>query len=113
MAKKLKIWNGRGYGCRDYSKPHGRAHYEYPDSSEQLFICARSRAEAARILSRAGGGSTGQANSEIKVYFSEGCWGNNMSHIEPEVGIWGKFGNMSDGWEYKCIWKESDDETSD
>lgn len=81
--KKLKIWNGRGYGGRN----------------DSIYIAAYSRSEAARLYceglrkvrnynSNIDKRELGQAYREIRDYFCEGAWGNNMEGVEPEVGLW-------------------------
>ena len=113
MPKKLKIWNGRGWGRGDYNCPEGHSNEQhYPFSVEYIYVCARSRAEAGRILYKYGRGGYydgSAAANEIKNYFSEGCWGNRMNDIEPEVGLWVTVNGMNGGGkEIICIWKESD-----
>lgn len=69
MAKKLKLWNGRGY----IPKTH-------------LYICAHSKADAVRMLLEiypARGWLY-----EINNYYSPDCWGDAMDNITPERGIW-------------------------
>lgn len=70
ITRKLKLFNGRGYGGREY-----------------LSIAAYSRADAARMLEKLYGLSTGQWERELRDYFGE-CWGNTMAGIEPKRGVW-------------------------
>jgi len=71
-AKKIKIWNGRGYRNR-----------------EHLYIGAYSKADACKMLNELYlVSSKSYWNREITIYFSEGCWGNTMDGITPERGIW-------------------------
>lgn len=65
----LRLWNGRGTGT------------EYAT----FYVCARSGADAVRLLKRAGH-STMTAH-ELKTYFAE-TWGNAMDGITPERGVW-------------------------
>jgi hypothetical protein len=70
MAKKLKIWNGRGHG-------------KFTDS--HIYVCATSQKHAAELISNAT--SAYVTSNEISKYYSN-CWGNSMDGIEPEVGVW-------------------------
>jgi len=89
--KKLKIWNGRGWGHRRYDKkgnyipdPTGREYCEH------AYVCAKSRAHAVRILNEAIGHDM-MTDSELKVYWSN-CWGDSMKGVcdenNPEIGVW-------------------------
>jgi len=117
MAKQLKLFNVRGWGRQEYSGPN-KGLYVYPRAASHIYICANSRAHAARImidhLPPGGnfGHAAGSASHELKVYGVEGCWGNRMKNIEPEVGIWVALGRESHP-EIKCVWKESNNEDSD
>ncbi len=71
MAKKLKIWNGRGHG-----RTYGRGH---------IYVAAYSQKQAAELVSRACYGDDCPDNistNEIRNYYSD-CWGNSMNGIEP------------------------------
>lgn len=70
MAKKLKLYNGRG-----------------EKKNEHLYIAAYSRADAARMLVEVYGRGINYWQREIKIYFSE-CWGNLMDGVEPKRGVW-------------------------
>ena len=113
MAKKLKLWNGRGWGRQNYEGPL-KHHHVYPGAASRIYICAHSRAHAARIMAehlpRYSGfnGEVSAATHELKTYASEGSWGTDMKGIEPEVGIWVAVGRESHP-DIKCIWKESDE----
>ena len=118
MAKKLKIWNVRGWGRKDYdedSPTYGQ--YLYPKAVSRIYICAHSRAHASRIMAAHlpmwsyFKDEPNAANHELKEYGSEGCWGLHMEEagIEPEIGIWVAVGNEHHP-EIKCIWKESDEQ---
>jgi hypothetical protein len=68
-GKGLKIWNGRGHGEWDH-----------------FYVCARSGAEACRLLRAAVG--YGTYETELRKYYNANCWGSAMDGIEPEVGVW-------------------------
>ena len=72
----LKLFNGRG----------GKGWRQTP--YESLYIAAKSRADAARLLSEVFGRTVEFWQKEVKIYWSE-CWGNPMKEITPERGIWG------------------------
>ena len=70
--KKLVLFNGRGYR-----------------SGEHLYIAAKNRSDAARMLCLVYPHvSFNQWIREIKDYFSKDCWGVSMNGIEPCRGIW-------------------------
>jgi len=71
--KKLKLWNGRSYGVIG----------SVIDS--HINVAAYSRVDVRRLCLEAGLNDPG--DTEIKEYWSE-CWGNSMSGITPERGIW-------------------------
>jgi hypothetical protein len=75
VAKKrrLILLNGR------WSEFNHRSH---------IYICAYSKADAARILQELGGGTEGMWLREINEYFSVGCWGNLMDGVARERGAW-------------------------
>jgi hypothetical protein len=66
----LKLWNGRGGDWRGVS---------------HVYLCARSAADAVRIL-RAAGHSRMSAH-ELKTYFAP-TWGIAMKGIRRERGVW-------------------------
>lgn len=84
MSKPLKIWNGRGF--------------EY--CGDRLYLCAKNRKQAAKLMldvwikinnldpNRDRKLEEGRMYREITTYFHEGCWGNSMDGITPEVGVW-------------------------
>jgi len=86
MAKKLKIWNGRGWGRANYGKNYEKLPTPISQWCERIYICATSKAEALRICEAVGHPIS---MHEINEYWSAGCWGNSMDGIEPEVGLWG------------------------
>lgn len=70
--KKLKLWNGRGHG--DYKRG-------------VLYVCAKSYADAERLMQQALN-SKMRFQTELKIYYAKGCWGDSMRGIEPERGVW-------------------------
>lgn len=86
--KKLKIWNGRGWGTTRYDTngqrmfdPTGRIWCDH------IYVCAHSIAEAVKIVNEAAG-YTAVSPHEVNVYWNKNCWGNPMRDITPEVGVW-------------------------
>jgi hypothetical protein len=70
MAKKLKLWNGRGHGKYD------RGH---------ISVAAYSQKQAAELVSIACFGvehSNMVSVNEIRKYYNN-RWGDGMSNIEP------------------------------
>lgn len=79
--KTLKLWNGRGFDCRH----------------THLYVAAYSVADAVRVANEAFRKLNGYEDRpdmsrvtahEVRVYWSEGCWGNAMDGITPERGVW-------------------------
>jgi len=112
--KKLKIWNGRGWGHRHYDK-EGRI---VPDPTgkkycNHAYVCANSRAHAVRIINEAAGYNVVNDN-ELKEYWSENCWGRPMDNVcpedNPEIGVWTRQ-NYNDI--PKRIYPIGDEETND
>jgi hypothetical protein len=88
MAKELKIWNGRGVILNKSKLP---PHVLFGRGDTHLYICAYSKADAARLINQFNGYEGDNArnyNSELTVYFSAGCWGIVMDGIERERGLW-------------------------
>lgn len=90
--KKLKIWNGRGWSGGRYDK-YGH-HIPDPTGKEycdHVYVCAKSRAHAVRIINEAAGCRVVN-DHELKVYWNENCWGTPMEGIcdeeNPEIGVW-------------------------
>jgi len=86
--KKLKIWNGRGWGHRQY----GKDNRIIPDPigikyCDHAYVCAYSRAHAVRLINQAVGYDV-VSDNELKTYWNEGCWGDRMDGITQEVGVW-------------------------
>lgn len=86
--KTLKIWNGRGWGGRRYDKD---GHY-IPDPTgkvycDHAYVCAYSRAHAVRLINQARDCDM-CSDSELKNYWSEWCWGDQMDGITQEIGVW-------------------------
>lgn len=79
--KKLKLFNGRDWECR----------------GGHLYVAAYSVKDAAELSSAAYRKINGLEDrtdiaattiSEVNVYWSKGCWGNDMNSITPERGVW-------------------------
>ncbi len=69
MAKKLKLWNGRGHGKFE------RGHF---------YVAAYSAEQASFLMAIASGyKNTRGFETELRVYYSKGCWGNSMNGIVP------------------------------
>lgn len=84
MAKELKIWNGRGYCCRKTGDAHWAAIRTNVDV--HAYVAAYSRADARRVIEEYSGRDPG--DTELKVYWCEGTWGNAMQGVTPERGLW-------------------------
>ena len=72
MARKLKIWNGRGHGS-EYQNKH-------------IYVAAYSQKHAAELVSIACYGKDHPdliSLNEIRNYYNAGAWGNSMNGIEP------------------------------
>lgn len=76
---KLRCWNGHGWGNAWVGGTRN------PKCVDGYSVCARSKAEAVRLLCKASGMRF--TKLEIEKYASE-CWGNEMAGITPEVGVW-------------------------
>lgn len=83
---ELKLWNGRGYSCRNPQDPRWNGVRDV-----HAYICATSRADARRIV-KAYTGRDRLSDHELKTYFAEGLWGNAMDGVTPERGLWLCFG---------------------
>ena len=69
-----------------------------PKKHEHIVICAKTKAHAARLLSKWDhklnsmpedmGRSVNCWLNEINVYYSKGAWGNDMNNVEVEHGLW-------------------------
>ena len=86
-SKKLKVWNGRGWGRSRYNKKGEKIRTPLEEWCEHIHVCAHSKAEAVRIVNEVSRALI--TVNEINVYWSN-CWGNSMDGIEPEVGVWGQ-----------------------
>jgi hypothetical protein len=75
MARKLILFNGRW--MENLRRRGGHA-----------FVAAYSRADAVRVVAEVLGYEPRGMHNEIKVYWSQGAWGNTMDGITPERGIW-------------------------
>lgn len=88
-TKPLKIWNGRGYCCRKYEDPAWEALRH--NAHVHAYVCAASRADARRVIEEYCGRLP--PDSELKEYFHEGSWGNDMAGVAHERGLWIRFGD--------------------
>jgi len=68
MARKLRIWNGRGHG-----RLLGNHHF---------YVAAYSVREAVQIINEHA--KCHITSNEINEYYSQ-CWGNPMNGITPET----------------------------
>ncbi|MNJ55982.1 hypothetical protein D3C77_515080 [compost metagenome] len=81
----LKVWNGRSYYCHNRNDPKwegacpGR-------TSGHVYAAAYSRADLRRMITEYAGLPI--SDYELKVYWSEGNWGDEMEGIAPERGLW-------------------------
>jgi hypothetical protein len=91
--RKLKIWNGNAQTMvplKD-AKRHGLRHNSYVHA----YACAASRADLCRMLME-WSGSTGRGlDSYIRDYWSAGAWGNSMTGVVPERGLWVQYDRSS------------------
>jgi hypothetical protein len=88
MPKKLKIWNGTGWG----SPKRDKDNQIIPDISgkkycDHFYVCATSRAQAIKIINECIGYNCMDQN-EARNYWTEGCWGIQMEGIKQEIGVW-------------------------
>lgn len=85
MARELKVFNGRDWDCR----------------GGHLYVCAWSMTDCAYLASKAYRFVNGLEHrpdvervsvNEVKVYWSKGCWGDEMEALVPkekrERGVW-------------------------
>lgn len=70
MARKLRIWNGRG----DYREFPGR-----------FYVCAPTKKMAVELLKQAGHDCINMR--EFTTYYAE-AWGVYMKDVTPETGVW-------------------------
>ena len=87
MARKLKVWNGRGY-CANASDRDERWKSCKRNDPLHINICAHSREDARKVIEEYCGKLPSVA--ELRDYFSP-CWGNSMNGITPERGLWIEF----------------------
>lgn len=87
MSRQLKIWNGRGYCCvkRDDPRWHALKFNDCPHA----YVAAYSRADARKVIEEYCGRLP--PDSELRDYWSAGCWGTAMASITPERGLWIQF----------------------
>lgn len=73
MPKPLLIANGRG-------------DYGYSGLDGHLWVCAKNKAHAVRLLIEAGYKT--MTIGEFNMYWSKGAWGITMDGVEQEIGVW-------------------------
>lgn len=83
-GRALKIWNGRSHDCHNRNDPKWEG--ASPGRSGSIYAAAYSRADLRRMIAEYAGASI--SDNEIKVYWCEGSWGDEMEGIEPERGLW-------------------------
>ncbi len=76
--KKIKIFNGT---CRAKCDPITRKRTEC-----HFYVGAYSERHAVELCIQAG--EKGMSLSELRTYWSKGCWGDAMNGIEPQIGVW-------------------------
>ena len=86
MSRQLKLWNGRGGLLRKHD--HCAWNGKRSNQDGHAYICAYSRADAVRLIEQWLGYKPRGADAELRDYFSEGRWGENMKHVTPERGLW-------------------------
>jgi hypothetical protein len=69
----LRLWNGRGHG---------------KFMSGHLYVAARSKAQAQRLLRMVPGCNYMSFAREISEYYSADCWGDSMKGIPVSIGVW-------------------------
>lgn len=84
-SRKLKIWNGRSYFCHNRNDPQWEGATP-GHTTGSVYAAAYSRADLRRMITAYTG--TPISDSEIKVYWNEGNWGNEMEGVVPERGLW-------------------------
>lgn len=91
--KPLTLFNGRAYAILKRSDPRWAQRLaENPRAFESAhaFVAAYSAADAVRLIEEFNGGWP-KAAGELRSYWSKGQWGNRMSGVTPERGIWVTF----------------------
>lgn len=94
----LKLWNGRGALIMDRDREPFKtwdmaAEYSGRLMSVHIFICAKSVRDAKEMISGYLGYMPRGIDTEFRVYFSKGCWGNSMDGI-PSPGTTYKSGKL-------------------
>lgn len=84
MAKTLKLWNGRAGCCYKLTDPAWQGVEQF--KSGTIYAAAYSRADLRRLIAEYCGQDPGEY--EIKNYWSEGHWGDAMTNVTPERGLW-------------------------
>lgn len=91
-VRKLKIWNGNAQTMIPWDL--AKARLVRHNSYVHAYACAHSRADLCRMLAE-WSNSAIVSDSYIRDYWSEGAWGNAMTGITPERGLWLAFDHMS------------------
>jgi hypothetical protein len=84
MAKELKLWNGRCYGVLPDNEWKRDGHVGH------VYVAAYSMSDARRLCVELGLYDPGY--TEVSKYWSAGAWGNSMTGITPERGVWVGYG---------------------
>ena len=83
MARQLTCWNGAGSHCRNDSDPLWAG--VRANASTHAYVAAHSRADAAKIVSQYLGRDYPAAM--LRDFWLSG-WGNALTGISPERGLW-------------------------
>jgi hypothetical protein len=84
--RKLKLWNGNAQTFVPYklAREKGLRHNSYV----HMYACAASRADLCRMIAEWTDAASRSLNGYIRDYWSEGAWGDSMTGITPERGLW-------------------------
>lgn len=90
MAKQLIKFNGRAYCLVNRDDPFWQGLPDKRKNGEGVhgYIAAYSRADACRLIEEYKGRAVPHVDTELKVYWHKGSWGNSMDGVEVERGIW-------------------------
>ena len=88
-TKRLKLFNGRAFWMRRYRDPLWANIRD--NESVTGYVAAYNVEDARRVIEEYTG--TKPSRSEICTYWHHGCWGNSMTGITPERGLWLVFGH--------------------
>jgi hypothetical protein len=62
------------------------------------YVAAYSMNDAVRVITEVLGYEPRGIRSELKIYWSRGCWGTPMDGITPERGMW-----VQQGYNFKPV----------